>query len=89
MADVGKLKLSLNACGIGSMELDGFDLSNYASCIEYKAEAGEIAKVIITLALVDVEAQVEILPEALKVAIKEIKSGDKYCAVEGKIKKIA
>jgi hypothetical protein len=57
MSGTAKLKLDLNAVGRGMVSLDGVDISNCVTCIEFKASAQAPTEVRLTI-FADVEADV-------------------------------
>lgn len=70
MSHTAKLKLDLNAVGRGTVTLDGVDISNCVTCIEFKASAGDPTEVRLTI-FADIDAEVTANLESIALAKSE------------------
>lgn len=82
-----KLELDFNPASIGTIKLDGVDLSKYVSAIEYKAVAGKLGVVKLTI-VADVEACLGIDPANLVVRQAIMPKNGKIDSVYGRTRHV-
>lgn len=67
MADAAKLKLSLDSGGFGQVSLNGMDIGNFTSAIEFRCSADRPNEVKLTI-VAEVEAEVMVALNKLALA---------------------